>query len=389
MNNKNIITPAFIFDLNKINNNLEKLKESLKELPKSQILYSLKTNNLPIIIETLSKKNVYIEVVSKEEYDYVESLKIDLSKVVLNGPIKSKEDIKKGIKNNSFINLDNLEEINNCIELKHLIKSTHYNKLGIRLNIDLKKDKMKDLIGYQNSRFGISKKEFDIAIKLLNDNNIKLNGIHIHINHNYNIINNYEEISKKIGLLIKKYKLELEYIDFGGGILRAVENINYKEAIEKIKNNISINNITIMIEPGAALTANSGIIISKVISKKEINNTSYITIDASKNYYDITNKYNKWNHYKIERLNKNNKIIKKQILCGFTCMENDRLFELSNEEEINIGDIIIIEKVGSYSINFIPFFIKGIPNIYINKENKLKLLYKNKTIMELYHENNK
>ena len=70
-------------------------------------------------------------------------------------------------------------------------------------------------------------------------------------------------------------------------------------------------------------------------------------------------------------------------------MENDRLFELSNEEDINIGDIIIIEKVGSYSINFIPFFIKGIPNVYINKDNKLKLIYKNKSIMELYHENNK
>ncbi len=386
MNKEKLKTPAFIFDLDKIDNNLNKLTNALKLLPKSQMLYSLKTNNIPKIIKHLSKKGVFIEVVSREEYDYVESLNIDLSKVVFNGPCKTKDDLKQAIKNNSFINLDNLEEINNIIELKEYLKRKKYHRLGIRLNIDLPKEKMQDLIGYSSSRFGITEEEFEKALTILNQNQISLNGIHVHINHNYEIIENYEFLSKKIMNLLNKYNLELEYIDFGGGILRAVESVDYKEAINIIKKTIP-NDILIMIEPGAALTANAGELITKVIAKKDVNSISYLTIDASKNYYDITNKFPNWNHYRIERLtNRDNK--EKQIICGFTCMENDRLFTIINEKEIAIGDYIIIEKVGSYSLNFIPFFIKGLPNIYIKEKNKIHLTYKNKTITELYHETN-
>lgn len=384
---ENIKTPAFIIDFDKIAQNIAMLSKSLKILPHTQLMYSLKTNNLPILIKYLDKRGIYIEVVSSEEYDYVESLKIDLSKVVWNGPIKSKEDIKKCIKNNTYINLDSLEEIKNYIELKNYIKKYKYGKLGIRLNITLSARQMKKLIGYSNSRFGISKKEFAEAIKLLRENDLDVDTIHVHINHNYDIINNYELLSKEINSLVKKYQLNLKYIDFGGGILRAVESIDYRQALNKIINNIDVNNIIIMVEPGAAITANSGSIVSKVISEKKINGTMYLTIDASKNYYDITNKFPNWKHYQIIR-NKNDIIIKKQIICGFTCMENDRLFTIKNEEKINIGDKIIIEKVGSYSINFIPFFIKGIPNIYVKNNKKMYLCYKNKTIMELYHENN-
>ena len=66
-------------------------------------------------------------------------------------------------------------------------------------------------------------------------------------------------------------------------------------------------------------------------------------------------------------------------------------FEINNANEIDIDSYIKITKTGTYSINFIPFFIKGYPNIYIIEENKKvpKLVYKNYTIMEFWkHEQN-
>ncbi len=388
---KELKPPFFVFDVDVINRNIELLKKDLSILPKSQLCYSLKTNNIPYLIDYLYKKDIFIEVVSNEEYEYAKNLNISLDKVVFNGPIKSYDDLKEAIINNSYINIDSLEELNTIVKLKEIIKKYHYAKLGIRINPYFNKKLTNDLIGYDSSRFGLDPNEFSQAIKVLSDNNIALNGLHIHINHDYDIFGDYELIIDRITKLIKKYHLSLKYIDMGGGILRSTESVDYSKCIELIKNefnkvNIDINNVCFMIEPGAAIMAQCGYIEGEILTKKKIKNTYYYSTNISKHYFDITNKFKEWKHFEIKCNSK--KIVKKQIICGFTCMENDRILTLENQQELNIGDKVIINKIGAYSINFIPFFIKGLPQINIVNKDKLLKTYHNITIWGLYNERN-
>lgn len=375
----------YVFDLNKIDENINILSEALNILPNYQLSYSTKTNCLKYLIKYFNKKNIVAECVSNEEYDYLCKITKNKDKIVFNGPCKDIKDIKKIIKNNSYINIDSLTEAYDLLKFKN--KLSNFKKIGIRININIGNKKMNQLIGFPNSRFGVADNELDKIITEFKNNNIEINGLHFHINSNYEIDTIYNYCTLKACEIIKKYNLHLSYIDLGGGILRAVENINFKKSIKIItnnfkKNNIDIKNILFIFEPGAALIANSAKLYSQVKSEKNINGTKYITLNITKNYFNITNKFTKWKHYNTITKNKN--IINKQIICGFTCMENDIITILENQKELSKNDTFIIEKVGAYSITLSPIFIKGIPTIYFIKNNKIIKKIPKKKLLEFW-----
>ena len=294
---KKINIPSYIVDLDVIDKNINKLKKGMDLLQHYNLCYSTKTNPLKQIIMFMNSKNIYSECVSVQEYDYLLKIGISGENIVFNGPIKTKETLLKAINNNSYINLDSLTEVQYLVDKKNEIKN--YNRLGLRLNINLGYDKMNDRIGYENSRFGFSEKEFSQAIKILNKNNIKVTGLHYHINSNYDIEDTYKYIAKNLKMLIKKYNLQISNINFGGGILRSVENSDFCKYANTIidefkKHNLDINKYTLFFEPGAALVASSAQLYSKIMAEKTIDGVKYLTVDISKNYFDITNKFNGW-----------------------------------------------------------------------------------------------
>lgn len=380
-------TPSFVFDLNKINLNINKLKKGMNLLPKYHLCYSTKTNPLRNIVLYMESKGLYAECVSKQEYEYLSKLNISCEKIIFNGPIKTEEDLLLAINNNSYINLDSLNEVYFLIDNKEKLKD--YERLGLRVNIDLGFNKMIKKIGYKNSRFGFSYEEFDKAINLLKENDIKVTGLHYHINSNYDIVEVYKYIVRNIKILINKYDLRLKNLNFGGGILRSVEDTDFtkysKIIIEEFKKEkMDISQYEFFFEPGAALVANSGMLYSSIMTEKFINDEKYLTLDISKNYFDITNKFGDWKHYRIFMKNRKKAIVRKQIICGFTCMEGDRIFSLNDQFELKKGDIIVFDKVGAYSICLSSLFINGFPKLYYISNNRIVECIKEKTFSEFW-----
>ena len=61
-----------------------------------------------------------------------------------------------------------------------------------------------------------------------------------------------------------------------------------------------------------------------------------------------------------------------QILCGFTCMEADRFFEL-DDLSLEVGDRVIFEKVGAYTMGLSPQFIEFYPPVYAERNGGIEL----------------
>lgn len=76
----------------------------------------------------------------------------------------------------------------------------------------------------------------------------------------------------------------------------------------------------------------------------------------------------KTTEYHFVHLNKRKKY-SGQRLYGNTCKESDLLLTLNDNEMIAIGDRLIIENIGAYSLNEVNPLILGIPNVYL-KMNK-------------------
>ena len=63
--------------------------------------------------------------------------------------------------------------------------------------------------------------------------------------------------------------------------------------------------------------------------------------------------------------------MEKQVICGFTCMEHDRMFVLESGKELMVDDKIVYHKVGAYTMCLSPLFIKYFPTVILNDNGKI------------------
>ena len=370
-----LITPCFIVDQNELKNNIDKMHKALKETWDNYIIgYSYKTNSLPWIIKFLKENNVYAEVVSDFEYKLAQKIGCSEEEIIFNGPNKGKDIFIHSIKNGSIINIDSFREIEwiSKLELKKPIT------IGIRVNFNLEQEcPGETAMGIEGGRFGFSLENGDLekAINKLNSlPNVKVVGIHLHNSTKTRSLNIYKTLAKKACEISKLFKYELDYVDIGGGFFGGLETKpSYYEYMKTISLELSrvFNNkkTKLIVEPGAALIASPVSFLCEVVDVKDTYSKRIVTINGSRNNIDpffMKNSY----IYEIIKLNENSsrRNIEEQVVCGYTCLDNDRIMKIKNKDELDIGDKLVFKKVGAYTICLTPIFIEAFPKVYVRNE---------------------
>jgi diaminopimelate decarboxylase len=388
MNYNNIETPFYIINKKILDANFYKLKESLDKYWNNYIIgYSYKTNALPWIIDFFDKKGCYSEVVSDDEYSLGKILGIKKDKFIYNGPIKTEETFLEAAKNKCIINIDSKRE------LEWTKKIDKNSRIGLRINFDIEKYCPKESqCGDEGGRFGFCYENGELkkAIECLKKNEIIISGIHLHVSSKTRSLKIYESIAKMATKIIDEFDLELEYIDIGGGFFGGMEDKpqfeDYLKVISKVlKEKVNPKKTKLIIEPGISLIGPPISYITSVIDVKETTYNRFVITDGSRTNIDpLMSKKNYF--YRIEQQSKND-ILQKQVICGYTCMEHDRLFTYENGNELVEGDKIIYDKVGAYTMCLTPLFIKYFPDVYILDEKGIKKI-RNKWTPKQYIQNN-
>lgn len=381
MNLSNVETPAFIIRKDLLEESIKSFRIALnKYFTKSILSYSLKTNSLPYILRMIKHYNGYCEVVSHDEYELARLSGFKIENIVYNGPLKSKETFLEAIQNGAIVNIETGSEIE---WLKDLPQNSTYS-IGIRINIDLgiiSPEDAKDNEDYSRFGFSVENGEFEIALlKLSKLANIKLNGLHVHRTTKTRSVDVYKKLGEFVGYVSNKYSLSLSYVDMGGGFYGIMENKptfqDYCKAIKKgLEKDLNLDKLTIIVEPGNAIITSAIDFISSVIDVKKIRDFHIITTDGSRNDLDPT--YQKTRYfYDVISENESVEEVSLQIVSGGTCMENDKIFEMTDSNILSVGDKILYKKVGAYTLTQSPLFIRFFPNIYLKEREKYRLIRK-------------
>ena len=181
----------------------------------------------------------------------------------------------------------------------------------------------------------------------------------------------YKVLAQKACEISKLFDYELKYIDIGGGFFGGVPNKpSYYEYMSLISRELSkefdSNKTQLIIEPGSAIIGSPIDFVCTVVDVKDTFSKRIVTVNGSRNNIDPFFKKTSY-FYSIKSKNEN--IIPEQIICGYTCLDYDRIFKLENEKELFIGDEIIFNKVGAYTMSLSPLFIEYFPDIYVEKIN--------------------
>ena len=369
-------TPYFLISQKNLDANICDFKNALEKIwPKSQLAYSVKTNSLPWILRYLNTKGVFAEVVSDEEYLLAKTCGFEDSEIVFNGPIKGKEQMKNALYNKAIVNLDSKSDLANLMTSDFELDGN----VGIRINPNPNIFEAND-IGYSEDgfRFGFSDEsgEFFDALKTVKKKTVRV-GLHLHCNSVSRSKNVYIALARYAASLIRKYGLSVSFIDIGGGFFGGVPGkttpVEYIRAIKReLEGTVNINETKLIIEPGSAIIGSVVDLVTSVVDIKTTAKSRIVTTDGSRIHIDPL--WIKKNYMYSTTTDINASKYPRQIICGYTCMDHDRLMVVENEREFSVGDRIIYHRVGAYSMTFGGMFIRYYPPVYVCGENETYLV---------------
>lgn len=376
--NGHMETPYFIIDKSALELNFNELQDALRNVWQNACIgYSYKTNSLPWLLRYFRDAGCYAEVVSDDEYHLAKKISQGKGKIIYNGPIKSRETFFEALNDGDIVNLDSKREV-------HWLLSVPDGKtysVGLRVNFDLESMCPKQTAcGEEGGRFGfcLENGEFARAVKEIQEKGHKVVGLHLHMGSKTRSVEIYKAIARTAVWIEQKFHFHPEYIDIGGGFFGGLEDrpkfSDYFCSVSEIlRTTFDANKTKLIVEPGISLVGSPISFVTSVIDVKETTRNRFIVTDGSRMNIDPLMRKNSlfWE----AEFSRGEKVTHhKQVICGYTCMEDDRLFVARDCKKLEVGDKIIYRKVGAYTMCLSPLFIKYFPPVYLKEAKGIRLI---------------
>ena len=379
--------------------NYSELQKAFRDIyPNTYIAYSYKTNYIPTLCKIVDKLGGYAEVVSGMECQIATKVGVNPLNIFFNGPYKDVQSVEMLLTQGGTVNIDSQYELEIIKSVAQKHNKTQL-KVGLRCNFNIDDGVI--------SRFGFdtAAKEFTDAIDFIRAlKNVKLAGLHCHFA--TRSLDTWPARADGMLKIVQKHFQEPpEFISLGGGLfgkmdesLKAQFNVRipeYKQYAASVaaqfrnfyKHTNPGKQPKLIIEPGTALAGDVMKFVTKVVNIKDIRGKKIATLAGS--IYNINPTLNKKNppvtvFHAANNVNRQ-KSYTDLDFGGYTCIESDYLFR-GFSGKLAIGDFVVFDNAGSYSIVLKPPFI--LPNFAIveckQKTNRIGLIKRQETFEDLF-----
>lgn len=217
--------------------------------------------------------------------------------------------------------------------------------------------------GGENSKHGIWYEDLPEALDVIKEFQLDLKGIHMHIGSG-SFSNNLENACNAMVKHVVACNHDIEAISAGGGIPISytddepdVDVANYCDlwdtARKKIENHFG-HKITLEVEPGRFLVADSGILVTKVHAVKTMGSKRYALVNAGFNDLMRPAIYGSYHHITILG-DTSQRELEEIVIAGHLCESGD-VFTQNGDgfvlmrllPKVLVGDYIVFHDVGAY-----------------------------------------
>ena len=320
------------------------------------ICYALKANSNQAIIKILADLGAGADVVSEGELRRAIKAGIPANKIVYSGVAKTDDEMRYALSQDIF--QFNVESIN---ELHLLSKiASNVNKIAaisFRINPDVDANThAKISTGLAENKFGIpiskAREIYQVAATLPG---IKVQGVDVHIGSQLTQLAPFKQAFALIHQLVLDLRNDghtISVVDVGGGLGVDYGDIDVElpaiaDYCDIVKQQFKDLNCKLVFEPGRSIVAHSGLLISKVVYKKQGEERTFAIIDAAMNDLLRPSMYDA--HHPILPVTKSDDVSEsKYDIVGPVCETGDTFARNRLMPEINEGDLIAIANSGAY-----------------------------------------
>jgi len=357
-------SPLYIVSGSRLRSNFRAFKTAFESVyDRVLVCFAYKANSHLAVCKLLKEEGAGAEVASGGELHTALKAGVPAEKIVFDGPNKTIDEltiaIEAGIK---LINADSIEEIRRIGKIAARVgkKAT----IGIRINPGIEAHTHSHLAtGLGEHKFGVWVGDALEAYRLAsNEKNITVKGVLVHIGSDIIEFDPFKKSVSRVFDLIsqvrERLKIEISLVDLGGGLGISytpneppVPVAEYANAlVSSVKTEARSRNLqlpTLILEPGRAIAADAGILLTTVGAVKEASRSNWVIVDAGMNLLLRPALYNA--HHQVLAANKMLETPARSYNIGGPCCESgDYLAKERALPKLEEGDLLAVLDTGAY-----------------------------------------
>jgi len=348
-------TPFYFYDMAILNETLSTVKKEAGVYG-FKVHYAVKANANDRILNTIRKAGFGADCVSGNEVQKALDTGFDPSGVVFAGVGKADWEINIGLNNDiACFNVESIPELEIINELAKAKGKTA--KIALRINPNVNANTHHYITtGLEENKFGINQWDLEKVLNVLASlKNVELEGIHFHIGSQITDLLSFKELCLRVNEIqswMISHHICPKVVNVGGGL-----GINYEQpdedSIPDFKSFFKIFDEFLELKPdqelhfelGRSITAQCGVLMSRVLYIKDGVNTKFAIVDAGMS--DLIRPALYQAYHKIENLS-SSKAEEKYDVVGPICESSDCFGKAVALPKTHRGDLIAIRSAGAY-----------------------------------------
>jgi diaminopimelate decarboxylase len=282
-------TPLYVYSKATLLDNLHEIQTAFEPV-NPLICYSVKVNGNLAICKLMVENGAGCDVTSGGELYRAVKAGTPAKKIVFAGVGKTKDEMRTALEHDIFLfNVESDEELHALADVAR--SAGKVAPVALRVNPDLPpKTHVKTDTSVKGVKFGLDiETVLDVARGVARNPDVRIVGIHMHLGSPILSAEPYRSGIAKAAALIEALRQQghpVAVLNMGGGF-----GINYrkKEALpasafsEVILPTVQNTRCALVLEPGRFIVGNAGILVSRVLYKKETGGKHYVIQDAAMN----------------------------------------------------------------------------------------------------------
>ena len=350
-------TPLYVYSKASIVERYQEFERAFEPVDRL-ICYSVKANGNLGILRLLAEQGAGADIVSGGELHRARLAGIPADRIVFSGVGKTVTELAAAL--TAGIYSFNVESESELWALSQLATTMNLRApIAIRVNPDIESPTPHAYTrtGHKTSKFGIPMEDAPRLYRLAASlPGIHIRGIDVHIGSQILEVEPYRLALTRVVALIDQLRAEdirFEYIDLGGGFGVSYENEGSPGAAEFARvlvPELRRAGLRLLLEPGRYIMAPSGMLLTRVVTVKEMADKSFVITDAGMNDLIRPSHYASYHHIAGTELHAERDRIKVDVV-GPICETGDFLALDRVIERVLEGELMAVGMAGAYGFS--------------------------------------
>lgn len=345
-------TPCYVYSRAALETAFNEYTTALADAP-HLVCYAVKANSNLAVLNILAKLGAGFDIVSMGEMERVVAAGGDPAKIVFSGVAKNPAEMARALELGILcFNLESAPELETLARVAQEMGETA--RVSVRVNPDVDAQTHPYIsTGLRENKFGIAVEgALEVYQRAAQLPNIEIVGLDCHIGSQLTQMTPFIDALHRLLELVDTLATQgitIKHLDLGGGLgvrYQDEQPPSIGEYISTIRAELGDRPLQLLFEPGRSITANAGILLTRVDYLKSTEDHNFALVDAAMNDMLRPALYQAWLDIR-PALNQSESKSALWDVVGPVCETADFLGK-NRELSLTAGDLLAVSGAGAY-----------------------------------------